>query len=132
MVDYNFKKFTKVGSKLSNYSISFNGKSYSFGFNSGFYANEGIKNYKKVILFYDTDKKAIAFHFTNNEQADGVFTVIHSKEKTNGSVTAKSFVVDNKLKKEEYFGQKIPQKIQDENFGQLFIIHLLDNKQQEN
>jgi hypothetical protein len=126
--EYNFKKFTKVGSKLGNYSISFNGKSFSFGFNSGFYNKERINKYKKVILFYDENKKAVAFNFTNDEQAEGVFTVIHSNNKTTGSVTAKSFVVNNKLGREEYFGQRKPKKINDENIGELFVVELLVDK----
>jgi len=123
--EYNFKKFTKVGSKLGNYSISVNGKSFSFGFNSGFYSKEKIKNYKKVILFFDESKKAVAFHFTNDENAKGAFTIIHSNNRTTGSTTAKSFFIDNKIAGEEkYFGQKTPKKIQDNNFGLLFVIEL--------
>lgn len=127
MENYNFKKFIKVGSKLGNYSISFNGKSFSFGFNSGFFVKENIAGFKKVILFYDDNKKAVAFNFTNDEQAEGAFSVIHSKNQTTGSVTAKSFVVENSLCKDEYFGKKIAKKIKDENLGELFVIDLLDD-----
>lgn len=127
MEDYNFKKFTKVGSKSGNYSISFNGKSFSFGFNSGFYTKENISGFKKVILFYDVDKKAVAFHFTNDENAEGAFSVIHSNNQRTGSVTAKSFVTDNSLARKEYFGKKDIKKIVDDNIGEMFIIHLLDS-----
>lgn len=126
---YNFKRFIKVGSKLSNRSISFNGKSFSFGFNSGFYTREKIDMYKKVILFFDKEKKAIAFHFTNDENAQGVFTVIHGNNKTTGSVTAKSFVINNKLDNPKYFGRKEPKKIKDEEIGELFVIELDEQKQ---
>lgn len=123
---YNFRKFTRTGSRRGNYSISLS-PSFSFGFLSGFYRKEGIKNYKKVILFYDKDSKAVAFQFTNDLESEGAFTVIHGKKQSTGSVTARSFVFENDLNKKEYFGRRIPKKITDNEFGELFVIHLLDN-----
>ena len=126
MNDYNFKKFTKIGSRLSSYSISFNGKSYSFGFNSGFYAKEEINQYKKVVLFYDKEKKVVAFRFINEDEK-GAFTLVHSTKGKTGSITAKSFIIDNELNKEEYYGKKIPEKINYDNLV-LYVIHLLDSQ----
>lgn len=128
-MDYQFEEFTSMGSKLSNYSISVNRASYSLGFNSGFYTKENINNYKKVTLLYDNKNKAIAFKFIN-ENKKGAFTVIHGKNGHSGSVTAKSFFVNKEIDKEEYFGQKNVNKIQDDNFGKIFVINLLDNKKQ--
>jgi hypothetical protein len=125
-MDYNFKKFTKVGSKLGNYTISLSGKSFSFGFNSGFYTKENIKDYKKVVLFYDAKNKAVAFKFTNDEEAEGAFTVIHSNNGSTGSVTAKSFIINNGIS--EYSGKKKPNIIKDDDFGELFVINLLEKK----
>lgn len=130
MDNYNFQKFTKIGSKLSNYSISVNGKSYSFGFNAAFYVKENIKNYKKVILFYDKGNKAVAFKFTNEDEK-GAFTVIHGGRGNTGSVTAKSYFIDNELVNREYFGKKNPKKIRDDNLGLIYVIDLLDDKKQE-
>src|SRR3989338_5286329 len=110
MSEYNFKKFTKRGSKLGNYSISVT-SSYSFGLNSGFYSKEVIKQYKKVVLFYDKAKNAVAFHFTNDEDAEGAFTVVHHNTGTTGSITARSFFIENEINKKELVGRKIPQKI---------------------
>jgi hypothetical protein len=126
--EYNFKKFTRVGSKLSNYSISFNGKSYSFGFNGGFYTQENIASFKKVVLFFDEERKAVAFSFTNDEKAEGAFSLIHGSNKTSGSVTAKSFIVNSKICDDKYFGSKKPHKIQDVQNGQMFVVELLDEK----
>lgn len=125
---YSFKRFTKVGSKLSNYTISFNGKSLTFGFNGGFYTREKISSYKKVVLFFDDKKKAIAFLFTNNENEKGAFTIIHGNESTTGSVTAHSFVSDNNLKDQRYFGKMEPKKITDKLLGEIFVIDLLGDK----
>ncbi|MCG2694627.1 hypothetical protein L6261_00900 [Candidatus Parcubacteria bacterium] len=130
MSDYNFVKFTKIGSKTSNYSISLTG-SYSFGFNSGFYSRESIKDYKKVFLFYDKNKKAVAFQFVRDENSKGAFKIVHSKVGTTGSVTAKSFITQNEIDKREYFGQKEPKKMVDESLGQIYVINLLEKNKQE-
>lgn len=129
MSQYNFEQFTKTGSKSGNYSISFNGKSNTFGFNSGFYIKENIKQYKKAILFYDKEKKAVAFKFTNDEKALGAFTIIHGKTQSTGSLAARSFILMHTLNKKEFYGQKIPKKIYDEKFGNLIIIDLTSNTQ---
>jgi len=122
--EYNFKKFTKVGSKSGNYSISINSKSFSFGFNSGFYSKENINKYKKVVLFFDEQKKAIAFNFTNDEKAEGAFTVVHGNNQSTGSVSTKSFFVNNKLNTAGHSGKRKPKKINSNNFGLLFVIEL--------
>jgi len=122
--EYNFKKFTKIGSKLSNYTISYNGKSFTFGFNSGFYTRENISQYSKVVLFYDVGRNAVAFQFSNEQDAQGAFTVVHSNNQTTGSVTAKSFIIENKLDNEKYYGKKEPKKIIDKNIGELYVIEL--------
>ena len=119
--EFNFVRFTKVGSKLSNYSISFN-KAKFFGLNSGFYSKEGIKNYKKVVLFYDASKKAVAFMFTNDEKAEGAFTITHGKN--SGYVAPRSFLTEYQLSQEKYYGKKVPEKIKDPRLGTLFVIKI--------
>lgn len=125
MTEYTFKKFVSTGTRLGNYSISFNGSSY-FGFNSGFYVKENINKYKKVVLFYDKKKKAVAFQFTNDQNAEGSFTVVHAQNQSTGSVTARSFVIGNDINKPRYFGKKKPIKVRDKNFGELFVINLFE------
>lgn len=124
---YKFNKFTSIHSKTSNYTISIN-RSYSFGFNSAFYKRENIKKYKKVVLFYDPNKRAVGFQFVNDENTQGAFTLIHGNFGTTGSVTARSFFIENDLHKEEYFGKKIPKKIEDPKFGSLYVIDLLEKR----
>jgi len=127
MSDYRFQKFTNTGARLGNYCISLN-PSFSFGFLSGFYNKEHIKNYTSVILFYDKEKKAIGFQFTNDLKARGAFKIVHGKKQSTGSLTARSFITENDLGKKEYFGKKTPKKIIDETFGNLFVIDLLDKE----
>jgi len=125
MNQYNFVKFTKTGSKLGNYSIGLT-KSQTFGFNSGFYNREGIKNYKKVVLFYDKKQKSVAFQFINDERAEGAYTLIHINGA--GSVTPRSFIAENDLDKDEYRGQRTPEKVRDPQFGTLYVIQLMQSK----
>lgn len=122
MSEYNFIRFNKVGSKLGNYGISIN-SSYSFGILSGLYSKEGIKNFKKAVLFFDKSRKAVAFSFTNDEHAEGAFTVSHGTN--NASLTARSFFIENDLNQKKFFGKRIAKKEKDEKLGTLYIIDLL-------
>jgi hypothetical protein len=123
MKNYNFKQFKGVGSKLSNYTISFNGNSFTFGFNSGFYVKENIGEYKRVALYMDKENLAVAFRFTKDIEED-TFSILHSNNGKSGSTTAKSFIIDSRIDKKEYYGQKIPKKIKGEN-GVLYAIDLV-------
>lgn len=127
MSEYNFKKFTARGAKLGNYSISLT-KSNSFGFSAAFCGKEGIRKYKKVIMFYDKEKKSVAFHFTNEENAEGAFTVINHKKGKTSSVTCRSFLIANEIdNKPEYFGSRIPKRINYDNL----ILYVVDLKKDE-
>ena len=122
MSDYNFVRFTNRGAKLGNCNISVN-SSLSFGLLGGFYNQEKIKNFKKAILFFDKSKKVVAFSFTNDQSAEGAFTISHGKN--SGSIASRSFFIGNELKQEKYWGQKIPKKIRDDKLGILYVIDLL-------
>jgi len=122
MSDYNFIRFIRKGSKFGNYSISIN-KSDSFGFNSGFYSKEEIKKFKRVILFFDKSKNAVAFQFTNDDNAEGSYAVTHGKN--SGSVSAHSFFLEHNLKQDQFLGRKIPKKEKDDRLGTLYVIDLV-------
>lgn len=118
----NFEQFTKTGTKLSNNNISIS-KAHSFGFNSGFYHRNNIKNFKFVVLFYNKQENSIGFLFSNDE-LDGKFTVTHSENRTSGGVTCRSFFSNYDLKCGEMAGQYLPQEISHPNFGKMFVIDL--------
>lgn len=122
-MNFNFKRFEGVGSKLSNYSISF-GRSGIFFLSSGFCTRENIKKYSKVTLFYDKSKHAVAFQFSS-ENSPGTFALIKPMGQNTAAISARSFIVANELNKNEYYGKKTPIKIKDEKFGDLFVIELL-------
>jgi len=122
MSDYNWQRFTKTGSKLGNYGISVN-KSYSFGILSGFYSKESVDKFKKAVLFFDKSRKAVAFAFTNDENAEGGFAITHGKN--NGSVSARSFFLANELKQDQFLGKRTPKKEKDDKLGTLYVIDLI-------
>lgn len=120
---YEFEMFTKPGARAGSYEISYNG-SGSFGLMSGFYNKENIKNFKKVVLFFDKNRNAVAFKFTNDEDALGAFAVIHAANQSTGAISARSFAISNDIYKSELRGRKTPKKIKDPKFGELFVIEL--------
>lgn len=123
--NYNLEKFVNVGSRVSNYFISFN-KS-GFMISSGFYTKEGIKNFSKVVLYFDSEKKAIGMEFINDNDAEGAFALIHANKGTTGSVSARSFITTYNLNKPEYFGRKVPKKIEYQG-NEIFVIDLIENE----
>lgn len=91
-----------------DYFISFS-KS-DFMISSVFYSKENIKNFSRVVLYFDEEKKAVGFEFTNESNTEGAFVLIHGNKGTTGSISARSFVKANNLDNPEYFGRKIPKK----------------------
>jgi hypothetical protein len=125
--NYNLQKFLGIGSRVGNYFISFN-KS-GFMISSGFYAKENIKDSSRVVLYFDPEKKAVGFEFTNDNSAEGSFTLVHGNKGTTGSISVRSFVIAHNLNQAEYFGRKIPKKI-DHQGSKIFVIDLVDKEKQ--
>lgn len=123
MAGFNFKKYEGIGSRISNYSISY-GPSRTFFFSSGFCSRENIKKFSRVVLFYDKNKHAVAFQFLT-ENPSGAFALIKPSGQNTAAVSAHSFIVANELNKKEYYGRKTPIKIKDDKFGDMFVIELL-------
>ena len=100
--------------------------SYSFGLLSGFYSKEGVEKFKKAILFFDKVKKAVAFAFTNDDNAEGAFAISHGSN--NGSISARSFFIENEiLRNDKFLGKKNPKKVKDDRLGTLYVIDLMEN-----
>lgn len=128
--DYNFKKFIGVGSRTGNYFISFN-KS-GFMISSGFYLRERIKDFSRVVLYFDSSRSAVAIQFINDDKAEGSFALTHGNKETTGSISARSFVVAHDLNNSRYFGRKIPKKINYQG-NEIFVIDLItEGKGNEN
>jgi hypothetical protein len=123
----NFEQFTKTGTKLSNNTISIN-KSNSFGFNSGFYHKNNIKNYEFVVLFYAKNDNSVAFLFTNDQTVKGKFQITHSKNRTSGGVTCRSFFSNYELNSSLLAGKYEPSEENHPTFGKMFIVKLDEKK----
>lgn len=128
MEEYNLKKFVGVGSRSGDYFISFN-KS-GFLISSSFYSQEKVKDFSKVVLYFDEKKQSAGIQLVNDSNAEGGFKLIHGNNKTTGSVSARSFVKTYNLDNPKYFGRKVPKKI-DFQGSKIFVIDLLKEKQDE-
>lgn len=129
MSEYNFQKFENVRGKYdTRISITSN---YSFGIPSGFYKQNDIDQYKYVVVFFDPKKKAVALQFTNDEEEDNKFKIMHN-EKAGGSIAARSFFKAYNLDPTELKG-KYQWKKQDtqEEDSVVFIIDLKNNQEGE-
>jgi hypothetical protein len=122
---FNFVVFEDVGAKRGSYTISISRHS-AFGFNSGFYKKENIKNYSHVILSCDKSKKAIGFSFVKNPKAAGAWKISHGKNSAN--VVAHSFFNANDLVPSRYVGKYQPHNYTDHKLGKLFYIILQKKK----
>jgi hypothetical protein len=123
---YNFKKFE--GRNVRNENRITITKSNSMGFPQKFYNDNGIKDYKYVVFFYDEANKAIAIHFTNDELEKNKFTIMHSNDGYGGSVIARSFFKTNNIIPETHHGRYEWKKINEEGVGELFVFELDKNK----
>lgn len=126
--EYNLKKFVGVGSRSGDYFISFN-KS-GFLISSGFYSQEKVMGFSKVVLYFDEEKVAVGLQFVNDSNAEGGFKLVHGNNKTTGSVSARSFVKTHNLNIPKYFGRKVPKKI-DYQGSEIFVIDLIDREKEK-
>lgn len=126
---FEFEQFKGVGSKLGSYTISIT-KNGSFGLNSGFYNGEKIKDYSYVKLFYDKNRKAIAFLFTTTKREKETFAISHGKN--SGYIAARTFFMSifpgNLDEVKKYVGGYTPKIYHDEKIGKLYYITLEENK----
>ncbi len=119
-MEYNFRKFEKKNIRQeSRITIT---KSYSIGLPQKFYDDNGVRNFKYAVLFWDEGNRAIGINFTN-EPEKGCFKVIHN-QKYGGQVVARSFFRGNDINTEKYRGRYEWEKYEMEGIGDLFVIKL--------
>lgn len=118
---YRFKKFENVRVRLEN-RITIT-KSNSIGLPMKFYQDNGIKNFKYAVLFWDEGNRAIGIYFTNGEKEGSKFTVIHS-QKYGGSIVARSFFRTHNIDPKIYHGRYEWEKYNLEGIGEIFVIKL--------
>lgn len=119
-MEYQFKKFEKKNIRQEN-RITLT-KSNSIGFPQKFYQDNGIKNFKYAVLFWDEKNKAIGIYFTNEDEKGG-FKIIHS-QKYGAQVVVRSFLKENNINPKIYHGRYDWEKYNLEGVGELFVIKL--------
>ncbi|HRY59778.1 MAG TPA: hypothetical protein P5096_00095 [Patescibacteria group bacterium] len=119
---YNFKKFEGRNLRLED-RITIT-KSNSIGFPQKFYIDNGIKDIKFVVLFWDEGSKAIGIQFTNSETEKNKFSILHSKQGYGGSVVARSFFRSNNIDPKEFHGRYKWEKYDMPEVGEVYVVNL--------
>lgn len=117
---YIFKKFENRNIKQEN-RITIT-RSYSMGLPRKFYQDNGVKDFKYAVLYYDEANKAIGVHFTNEKDKNG-FSVIHSPE-YGGQIVIRSFLKTYNIDPEIYHNRYEWEKYNLEGTGEIFVIKL--------
>lgn len=122
-MEYKFERFTAIEEKGNQeISINFYPKAYSFLFSRSFVEKEGLGKYERVLFFFDEKNCKIAFNFTNDKEHSFSLQKRHMGHR---QVCARSFVGKYKLGQEdERIQKRVPEKIQDKEFGTLYVIQL--------
>jgi len=125
--NFSWKPFKDRGTKSGNYEISVmktgaKGKNGGFGFLSGFYKKENIKDCSYISLFYDEEKETIGFIFNNDKDYPGAFKL--TKGKGSSSVFPNSFWSGFAIDIEKWAGRYTPKISMDEKLGKIYYIQL--------
>lgn len=120
-MDYNFEKFEGRNSRQEE-RITIT-KSNSIGLPTKFYNDNGIKNFKYAVLFWDKENKVIGIHFTNEKEKNG-FTIGHSKQEYGGGVAASSFFKSYDIDTKIYHGRYKWEIVQQNDGEKLYVIKL--------
>lgn len=118
-MSFNFKEFKNIGAKLT--PIISLGENSGFGISSGFSHKYDMKDIVTTKIYYDDEKKAIAFKFLKEKEKDTVGVKMREK---GGYINAKSFLKTFKIDQKKYWGRYEPEEIMDENLGKIYVIYL--------
>ena len=118
---YNFVKFEERHGRYES-RITITG-SYSIGFPAKFYNDNGIKDYKYVVLFWDAESKAIGIHFTNDEAEVGRIKIART-ENYGANVAVKSFFTKHGIESKKVKGRYDWEKVDQPGVGTLYVIKL--------
>jgi len=116
----NLEKFSGYGSKVSR-KISIT-KSFSFGIPPALFKENNIDGFEKVALFFDKKAGIIGLNFNNNEGFK--LAKYGTGDKRAASFLARSFFTGYGLDPAKCKGRYVPDKINREGIGELFLINL--------
>lgn len=119
MKQYSFTRFDGVHQRGDN-KIAIN-RGGLIRLSVGFCRVTNVRDFKYVVLFYDSNNKAIAFKFTVN-QAMGALKL--TKDKASLTISAKLFFMMNNLEEKNCLGRYQWQKLSLPNIGEVYVIEL--------
>lgn len=124
------KPFQGKNKRFGRNTISIT-KADGFGFNSGFYFRNNIKDFKYVLLFFQKEQSLIGFQFLNDGKIPGVLKITHEPRGNSGSVTASAFISAYDINVEESAGKYPVKDYKDSKQGKIFYISLKEKLKSE-
>ena len=106
-------------------------KSGAIGFPSQFYSDNSIKSFRFVVLYFDPDQHMIALQFSNDENEKDKISIIHSKSGDGGYIQARNFFKTNKINPIVYAARYEYEKENNSIIGEVLIIKLKENAEQD-
>jgi hypothetical protein len=105
-------------------------KSQSIGLPTKFFNDNGIKDFKFAVLFYDKSVNAIGIKFTNDENEKNGFSIVKS-DNYGGNIVSRSFFKAHNIDTVKYHGRYNWKNVDLENIGEIFVIELDNPKLEE-
>ncbi|MDE2020904.1 MAG: hypothetical protein KGJ13_11260 [Patescibacteria group bacterium] len=120
-----FEEFTKVKGKFSP-RVTINSRG-GFGLSSGMHHRYGLDKYAAVKLFYDKESNRIGIKPVERE-SDTSFKLKKRDGEGGAYFSAWSFIEAYAIDLGKYAGRYVPQEIEDQQHGKLFVIDLKANE----
>jgi hypothetical protein len=124
MNEYKFQEYNATGGRILP-SISL-GESGGFGVSAGFVKKYEIDSVVAAKIFYDQEKNAVAFKFSDKVE-DGMLKVKLAPNQGGGYISAKEFLIKFDIDSKKFKGKYTPAQIDMPNIGKVFIIELKEN-----
>lgn len=119
MKQYSFTKFDGIYQRSDN-KISIN-RGGLIRLSVGFCRTTNVRDFKYVVLYYDSINKAVAFKFTVNQAKEALKL---TKDNSSLVVSGKLFFLVNNLAEKNCVGRYDWQKLSLPNIGEVYIIEL--------
>jgi hypothetical protein len=120
----NFVEVRSFGSRVGSNYIGING-SGAISFYSGFYRANEIYRFKKCLMLYDKEAEIIGFQLGGDELGEGTFPLNHNEKNKTAWISAHNFFkLNSELVLSTIKGKYVPDVIQDEKRGSIFVIDL--------
>ncbi|MFH0829232.1 MAG: hypothetical protein V1907_03575 [Candidatus Kerfeldbacteria bacterium] len=122
---FNFERFSGVGDKWDD-RISLT-KSHFIGLPHAFCEKHRVADFNYVELFFDKEKKAIAFKFLK-DKSDSCYRLNYSEANRSASISARSFLRFYDIDPLKYSGKYPAVIVPDETIGPIYVIELKEHE----